>query len=428
MKAIVHSKIELSLAKNQHANLLLACSGGVDSMVLLYLLTQLPYTFEVAHCNFKLRATESDDDEIFVKKITSDYGISFHSKHFMTKQIAENQKISTQMAARDLRYEWFDELKDKFGFTHVLTAHHLDDQLETFLINFTRGSGLKGLTGISSKKILRPLLSFSKDEIVAYAKENKIEWREDRSNDGDDYFRNALRHNVVPRWKEISPNLLEKSEDSLQLLTLAQEALEHQINSFKDKHFTIVENGFTISVHALNSLTPLKYYLHGLFSMYGFTHITDLMSLMTAQSGKYLESTSHRLIRDRDHLLLSSFEVNAKELIYWDLTKNLSYPINLKIQEEGLPSKKTAVLDAKALKFPLCVRKSKSGDYFYPSGMEGKKKVSKYFKDQKFSLLQKEAQWLLCSGNEIVWIIGNRVDRRFAAKTNTQNTLIITCD
>jgi tRNA(Ile)-lysidine synthase len=324
-----------------------------------------------------------------------------------------------------LRYAWFDELKKEQGFTYLLTGHHLDDQLETFMINVGRGSGLKGLRGIPSDKVLRPLLNFSRAEIESYALQNSIEWREDASNAKDDYLRNHLRHNVIPQWKATNENLLQQIAQTFDHLALAQEALTTVIDTFKQKHFKKTGEVVFIPVDSLLELKPHAYYLHAVFEGYGF-HRNDLESLLVAQSGKQLISSSHRLIRDRELLLLSP--LNPEDLdqeFSWTPTQDLNHPIKLSVNNQTSNSSDTAILDPLSLEFPLKLRKFRKGDYFYPVGMDGKKKLSKYFKDQKYSLLDKENQWLLCSKDQIVWVIGQRVDSRFAANPNTNNPLII---
>ncbi|MDB9836450.1 tRNA lysidine(34) synthetase TilS [Flavobacteriaceae bacterium] len=406
--------------------LLLAFSGGLDSRVLLDLLCQLEIDFSVAHCNFDLRADASEADALFCARIAKQHQLPFFIKKFDTKSFAEEQKVSTQMAARELRYTWFDELKEQGGFTHLLTAHHLDDQLETFMINMGRGTGLKGLRGITTDKILRPLLIFSKNEIEQYANEQSIEWHEDASNAQDDYLRNHLRHHAILQWKAAQENLLQQVTQTFDHLSLAQEALSVVVDIFKEKHFVQQEDVISIHLDALMELKPLAYYLHALFETYGFNHVADLESLLVAQSGKQLISSSHRLIRNREELLLSPLKIETQgEEFTWRPTQDLTDPIKLTLIDKPLNSANTAVLDKNTLKYPLLLRKFREGDYFYPIGMKGKKKLSKFFKDQKYSTLDKENQWILCSEEQIVWVVGQRVDTRFAATPETLNPLII---
>ncbi len=425
---IVQNQLKKALKAENKPYLLLACSGGIDSMVLLHLLAKSDYSFGVAHCNFQLRKKESDADATFIAQFCAQQQLPYFEKSFSTKQYAASNGISTQMAARELRYTWFASLKETTGFTHLLTAHHLDDQIETFLINLGRGSGIKGLSGIPDQHILRPLLGVTKAAILAYAKEYNLSWREDASNATEDYLRNKLRHQLVPKWKSIQPEIAQQLEKSMQQLRWAEVALAQQCTEFKAAHFISQDNAIAISIAALRSLIPLEYYLHALFSPYGFNHFKDLEALLAAQSGKQLWSSSHRLLKNRDQILLSPLAENtANSEVEWTPSAALLHPIHLKITDAMVDNQKTARLIREKLKYPLILRKFKEGDYFYPVGMKGKKKLSKFFKDQKYSLLEKEQQWLLLSEGEIVWVIGQRIDARFAATSTTPNPLKITC-
>ena len=431
MLEIVQQQLESYVDNEQPPQFLLACSGGVDSMVLLELLRQLPCKFAVAHCNFQLRGEESDADEDLVKQQCAVRGVSFFSQRFSTKAYAKDHGLSTQMAARALRYNWFDELMQEKGFTHLITAHHLNDQVETFLINLGRASGLKGLSGIPTDRVVRPLLGVQKQHIVTYAQQQHIPWREDASNASDAYLRNQLRHQLLPAWEKIYPNISEQIHQSIERLSWAEEALAVKVVGFKEKYFLFDGEKTTISIASLATLYPLEYYLHALFSPYGFNHLRDLMDLLQAQSGKQLRSNSHRLVRDRDHLMLHPIPKNAREqeeAVYWEATSDLQQPIPLQLVEASSQNKHTAILDASLLKYPLILRKYREGDYFYPVGMQGKKKLSKFFKDLKYSLLEKEQQWLLCSENDIVWVIGQRVDARYAASEHTAQKIHIQCN
>lgn len=428
MLEIVQKKMNVLLEKNPQAIFLLANSGGVDSMVLFDLLLKAKVSFAVAHCNFGLRGEASDGDENFIIAKCRMHNLEVHTRRFDTKNIAASKGISIQMAARMLRYDWFELLKKEGDYSHLLTAHHLDDQLETFMINTGRGSGLKGLRGIRSATIVRPLLSFSKATIVDYAKVNAIDWREDASNASDDYLRNQLRHQVIPQWKAANAHLLQNAAETFDHIALAHDALTVVLEQFKALHFKEKEGVVHISLSAIKALKPLDYYLFALFSPFGFTHLADLHSIVEAQSGKQLISPSHRLVHDRNELLLTPLQEDMQpNEIEWIPTEDLHYPIHLSLSQEAILSPKYALLDTRMLKFPLILRKYQKGDYFYPIGMPGKKKLSKFFKDQKYSLLEKENQWLLCSEAQIVWVIGQRVDARFAASNATVNPLIIKC-
>ena len=338
------------------------------------------------------------------------------------------------MAARQLRYRWFDTLSEQNNYDLILVAHHADDALETFMINAMRGTGLRGLLGIPERrgKILRPMLSFSREEIMQYALENKIQWREDLSNAKTDYLRNALRHQVIPQWKKRDPNFDQQFQETLKYLGEAQDVLEDVISDFKKNNFIPQKQGFKISIDVLKGLSSLNYYLHALFAPYGFGNLADLKQLMHSQSGKQLFSNTHRLVKDRACFLLTPIEASPSEsyLIDSELSA-IEIPLSLSFSQEENFKKgdsKSLMLDKSKLKFPLVLRKWKQSDYFYPNGLKGGKKLSKYFKDEKYSLLEKEAQWLLCSGEDIVWVVGKRADQRFLANADTKDKWLIRYD
>ena len=415
----------------QDRNLLLAFSGGIDSCVLLDLCLKAGLKPALAHCNFQLRGQESHDDAEWARALAVNKKLTFHLQNFETQEHVDRYKVSTLMAARDLRYEWFAKLADQHRYEYILVAHHADDVLETFMIHVARGTGLRGLVGIPERrgKILRPLLPFGRSEILQYAQENAIEWREDSSNAKTDYLRNALRHRVIPLWKKTDPNFEAQFSDTLSHLGWAQKALDAVVEGFKAEHFFPTAAGVIIPVKALEKLLPLEYYLYELFSPFGFKNVSDLKQLMHSQSGKQLFSDQYRLVKNRADFLLTAESNNTNQIfnIVADDTL-IQDPIQLFFSDENTFKKcdsKSVLLDKKKLKFPMTLRKWKQSDYFYPYGMQGKKKLSKYFKDEKYSLLDKEAQWLLCSGEEIVWIIGKRADRRFLAHEKTQKKWLV---
>lgn len=412
--------------------LLLAVSGGIDSMVLVDLFSKLDFEIGVAHCNFQLRGEESDKDEDFVRIQCEKYKLKSFIKSFNTNSYAEENKLSIQQAARELRYNWFNELLASEGFDYLLTAHHLDDSLETFLINFTRGTGIEGLTGIPkvNGKIVRPLLIFSRSVIENYAKENNIEWREDSSNVSDKYFRNKIRHHIVPVLKELNPNLLESFENTIKNLSatnrLAKDALSSKFEDITDTK----NDDIYFDINKLTLLKNYNSYMYEWLKPFGFSDWQSVYELVHSQTGKQIFSENYRLLKDRNQLILSKIEIgNNDEVFLIDEYKNsIIKPINLSICNQSYisePTKSCIFVDKVKLKFPLKLRKWQEGDYFYPSGMQGKKKVSKYFKDEKFSLIDKENTWLLCSDNEVIWIINHRADQRFLANNNTQQILKI---
>lgn len=426
-----HLQINFPFLKEK--KLLLAVSGGIDSMVLVYLFKQLQFDFAVAHCNFQLRGNESNGDEDFVKSICDSLSIPLFVQKFDTKQFAADYKISIQLAARKLRYDWFYELLEKEDCDYILTAHHLDDNLETFLINFSRGTGLDGLTGIPNQndRIIRPLLTFSRADIEKFAKENTIQWREDSSNASDKYLRNKLRHDVIPVLKELNPNLLTSFEKTIENLKQSQSLVE---DATKLVYKMVVEESDTflkINLKELLKLPNYTAYLYQWLKQFEFTSWNDIYDLVYAQSGKQVFSENYILLKDRDYLILSvRFDEQEDEVYYIEKNqKDVKIPLNIsicKVSDVLVTDSNTIFVDEDKLQFPLMIRKWRQGDYFYPFGMKGKKKLSKYFKDEKLSLIDKSSQWILCSDNQIFWIIGKRQDERFKVETNTTKIVQIT--
>lgn len=414
---------------------LIAVSGGIDSVVLAHLCATSQLDFAICHCNFQLRGSESDEDEIFVKNLAKQFDKTCFTTSFETEQYSLDNKVSIQVAARDLRYDWFYSLLYAHRYDYVLTAHNTNDNLETFLINLTRGSGLEGFTGIPpmNNKSVRPMLPFSRDDIMMYAIKKGIEWREDRSNANVKYLRNKVRHKVLPVLKEMNPHLLESFQNTLTYLNESQQMVKDRVDEISKKVLeNPAKNYQTINIKELKKLSNPKAYLYAILKDYGFTEWDDVKNLLDSQSGKQLFSKTHRLVKNRTDLLLSSlqdYQEPAKEYLLQNETSTLTAPLVLTLttteQLKGI-NKEEIVVDKDLLKFPLRVRKWAYGDYFCPVGMKGTKKVSQFFKDRKMSLLQKEQTWLLANAdNEIIWVIGMRQDRRSEISDQTQNKLKI---
>ena len=410
----------------------LAVSGGIDSLVLLELFYQLKYEIAVLHCNFSLRDSESYGDENFVIATCKSKNIPIFVQKFDTKQFASDYKLSIQLAARKLRYDWFYEQLREQNFDYIITAHHLDDSLETFLINLTRGTGIDGLTGIPNQndKIVRPLLPFSREQIEVFAKENDILWREDSSNSSNKYLRNKLRHDLIPILKEVQPNLLSSFENTLENLKQAQSLIYDASRIIYKDVVAEVDNQIKINSKKLLLLPNYQAYLYQWLKPYNFSAWNDIYDLVYAQSGKQIFSENYILLKDRDFLILYRNEnVNdEKEFLLEKNQLEVKIPLNLSICKVADISQMTSnciFVDENKLQFPLTIRKWKEGDYFYPFGMQGKKKLSKFFKDEKFSIIDKSSTWLLCSNNEIVWVINKRLDDRFKVTTETTNILKI---
>lgn len=411
----------------QGKKLLLAVSGGIDSMALTTIFHSLKYDIAIAHCNFNLRGIESDNDENFVQKKGQELAIKTFCIRFNTKTYALKNKISTQIAARNLRYTWFKELCLSNQFDYVLTAHHLDDNLETFIINLTRGSGLEGFTGIPeiNNNIVRPLLKFSREEIDLFAKENQIEWREDLSNASTKYTRNKIRHQIVPILKEINPSILSSFQKTIQNLKGSQDIINNAVRSLKNEAFTITNEYIKIKISVIKRTPNYKPYLFEILKEYGFTEWNDVERLLSNQSGKFVLSKTHRLLKDREFLYVTKISSgdNNEEFQISKSNSSLTSPLHITLKNTTKVIKESLsniFIDEDTITFPLTLRKWLPGDFFYPKGMKGKKKLSKFFKDEKYSLIDKETTWVLTSEEHIIWIIGKRQDQRFTVSSNTK--------
>ena len=416
------------------SKLLLAVSGGVDSVVLAHLCQVAKLDFAIAHCNFNLRGEESDGDEKFVVDLAEFLEVEVYTESFDTLNYAENAKISVQMAARELRYEWFAELSSSVHFDYTLTGHHANDNLETFLINLIRGTGPEGLTGIKNERngIVRPLLEFNRAEILAYARKKNYKWREDSSNASDKYMRNMIRNQIVPVMEELNPQLLDGFANTQEHLRESLDLVEDYISLLYPKLVQKDKYGYAIDIDFLKKVPHQKQILYQLLKSFGFSEWNDVYDLLEAQSGKMVLSDSHRLIKDRTKLLLTEHnEASAHKEYSLGREEDIvmipgmgSFHIS-EVEKMGQTSSNCIYVPEAKLNFPLSLRKWKKGDYFYPFGMNGKKKLSDFFKDEKFSLPEKEHTWILCSGEDIVWIINHRADNRFKVEKSDAKILKI---
>lgn len=430
---------------NSGTPILVACSGGVDSMVLMDVLLKLNYKIAIAHCNFQLRGKESDEDEQFIQQFTSQNNIPFHVIKFDTKAYKQDNDVSTQMAARELRYEWFEKIRKENGYHCIATAHHLDDQLETILLNITKGTGLKGLTGMSAKYgfIIRPFLEISKQEISTYANENKIGFREDSSNASDDYQRNLIRHQIVPQLQKINPSLHKSIIDFIDRMNDYETLSNEQIEVANKKCYSEKNDIVEIKLGFIKSHKAGQTILFHLLKEFGFNsdQVNQLHCswLQPTLSGKQFFSETHRIVIDRKSLFIVPKNIERENYLIFDKIPNQIIFNNYKIQCSLVPineatikpSNRYAFFDVDKIEFPLMIRYYKEGDYFYPFGMSkqktpgkvGKKKLSKYFKDEKFSLLDKENTAILFSGEKLIWLVGHRIDDRFKITAKTKTVL-----
>ncbi|SDE63395.1 tRNA(Ile)-lysidine synthase [Pricia antarctica] len=418
--------IETKFPELLKTRFLLACSGGIDSMVLTDLCAKCGMDFALVHCNFQLRGADSDADEKFVGDAANTLNLKYYVTHFDTINYTKKHKVSMQMAARELRYAWFAEIMRQSGIKLLVTAHHADDNLETFLINLSRGTGIKGLTGIPEKtdSIARPLLPFSREQIAEYAHDEKIEWREDSSNLDIKYLRNNIRHRILPLLKALNPKFSANFRDSQNYLSQTATIADNHIGRVRAAIFEKKGKVIKIPIAELTGLGPLQGYLYGLFNSYGFTEWDDVENLLTAMTGKELRSKTHRLVKNRNFLLLT--KIKSRDSRTYQIQEGqteIEKPVKISITEvAGIEETGPHILYVakNALKYPLTLRKREKGDYFCPFGMEGTKKLSKFFKDEKIDLIAKENQWLLCSEKAIVWVVGKRADERFKVLENTE--------
>jgi len=429
-------------SKNQR--LLLAVSGGLDSVVLCNLCHQSGFDFTIAHCNFHLRGDESERDENFVRALGEKYGRKVLVKHFDTEKYAEGKKISIQVAARDLRYAWFNELVDSSALTdgspinYIVTAHHLDDNIETLLMHFFRGTGIAGLRSmpVSQGKIIRPLLFARKEELRAFATAQQLEWVEDSSNETDKYSRNYFRHQLIPIVQKIYPEVIGNLAANIDRFNDIEVLYMQAIDRHKKKLLTQKGNEMHIPALQLKKSEPLHSICYEIIKDYGFSpsQVHELIDLLDSDSGKYILSATHRIIKNRNWLIVAPTQNESSQIILIEQEeKNVPFPRGdlrldyfLAEHYKLLRADNIAQLDIGQIKFPLLLRKWKQGDYFYPFGMRKKKKLSRFFIDEKLSRTGKEETWVIEANKKIIWVVGMRIDDRFKITPRTKQILRIT--
>ena len=418
---------------------LLAVSGGVDSMTLAHLCYLSGWETGIAHCNFSLRGNESDGDEQFVKQWAQQHDIPFFSIRFDTTHYAAAHGVSTQMAARTLRYEWFEKIRATQHFSGIVTAHHADDNAETLLINLTRSTGLKGLCGMqpASGYIIRPLLFATRRDIAAYAVANHIAFREDASNATTDYARNRIRHNVLPELQKINPSLAESLQQTVCHLSQACRVIEGERAKVIEKCCSFAGDEMRISIAALQATPHSDFWLFEILQPYHFsgTVAREAANALDAQAGKRFYSPTHVLIKDREALIITLLP-EAKQREEFFITKDckaFSAPVAMRFERRRNDTnfvlsreRNVANLAAGKLKFPLTLRLWRDGDAFRPFGMKGMKKVSDFLIDEKVPLHEKAQQYVLLSGDDIVWVVGRRIDERYKVTDDAKEILIIT--
>ena len=427
--------IEEKKLADRHDKILVAVSGGLDSMVLLQMLHTLKFSVAVAHCNFQLRGNDSDQDEKFVKQYCERLDIPFFSKRFDTNNYATEHKLSIQMAARNLRYSWFAQLQNERGFTRLATAHHFNDSIETVLLHWIRGGGIESMKGIAPVRgtLIRPLLFATRDELNQYAADHEINWREDSSNQTDDYQRNFIRHQVIPQLKRINVSLENTLIESIRKIEGELAFFNSSFDAWRDRNSLFDKGFFKLRKSALIETSYGASLLWRCIKEMGFDFpiCEDIIRSIAGQSGRQFYSDSHRLVIDRDFLIVTRKQDAMEELII-DSTPSEASMGSLKMKVESCDEIKPsdlptmAVLDADKIQFPLRWRKWNQGDYFYPLGMNQRKKVSDFLVDNKISMAEKESVTVLESAGEIVWLAGYRIDNRVKLTPETKRAISFT--
>ncbi len=421
--------------------ILLAVSGGVDSTVMAHLFHQAKFRFAIAHCHFGLRAGESDLDAEFVQNLAVKLNVPFFLEKFDTAAIASERGISIQMAARDLRYEWFEKIRIENQFDYVAVAHHLDDQVETFMINLIRGTGIAGLHGIPVKKgsVIRPMMFTFRQNIDDYADQHQIIFRTDRSNNQTKYLRNKIRHEVIPLLVSINPEFTTGLTASINRISEFEQVGNHALSKWCESVQRIDNAEIVIDIQRVLENAPAEPYAWALLSPYGFTEtqVANILKCLGTKSSRRFHSATHTLVKERKKLVISTIGQMVEEksvgIALFPEQKEIFKPIPLSfkrirdIENYIIPATgNIASIDFRKLQFPLTIRRWRHGDVFFPLGMKRKKKLSDFFIDQKLSLNEKENTWLLCSGNDIAWIINRRIDHRFRVTAATSEILRIT--
>lgn len=419
---------------------LLAVSGGLDSVVMMRLFSECGFRFGIAHCNFQLRGSESEEDENFVRNLASGSGVPFFHRAFETEKLAREQGISIQMAARDLRYKWFEEIRQQNHYQYIATAHHLDDQAETILINLIRGTGIAGLHGILPKtgRLVRPLMFATREHIESYAAQNAILFRNDSSNDDVKYRRNRIRHQLLPEIKALNPGFPEKLQGTINRIRETENAAGAHIEQWKRENLSIRPDKVMFSTAMLLETGFPSLLLYSVASPFGFTEsqLQNVLEGLSDTRTKRFFSGSHQLIKNRRSIVISRRvpDPSDKDIFIGDFNDvlEISEPLQIKFRkvvrsdDMGISADPLrASLDLDRIAFPLIIRKWRRGDDFRPLGLNGRKKISDFFADQKFSEEEKNNCWLLCCGSDIIWVIGHRIDHHYRVTADTSRILDI---
>lgn len=421
---------------NNQNNILAAVSGGMDSVLLVHLLKTAGYSFGIAHCNFQLRGAEANADQDFCRLLAAEFQVPFYTTNFDTLAHAEKQKISIQMAARELRYQWFEQIRQQHHYHALALAHHQNDTIETILLNLTRGTGIAGLHGILPKngQWVRPLLFLNRQQITDIVSQNQLQYREDSSNASTKYARNKIRHEVIPKLKELNPNLENTFERNLTHFRELEQLLQQQVQAVKQKLVKQRGNEIHISKAGILQLQPQRLLLGELLKEYGFndTILDDLISVLPKHAGRVFESAAFNLLLNRESLIITPknnlattpvyIEKADQEKQYAGFTLRIAHAF---APYSAAPNNYIAAVDEDLLVYPLTMRSWQEGDYFMPLGMQSRKKLSDFFINQKVPRIQKLRIPILVNGNgDIIWVAGYRLDNRYKLTSQTKKVII----
>ncbi|MBN1952048.1 MAG: tRNA lysidine(34) synthetase TilS [Bacteroidales bacterium] len=422
----------------QDQEVLLTISGGIDSVTMLDLYRQTGIPYAIAHCNFGLRGEESDGDEAFVRQLAAAHQCRLFVQSFDTKAYCGEKNISIQMGARELRYGWFEELAVREGFDLIATAHNRNDVAETMLLNLIRGTGLKGLTGMAplKGKIIRPLLFASREEITGYVQANRLSYREDSSNSDIKYQRNLIRNKIIPEMETINPSVVDTLIQESRIFDSSYKIYHQRIEQLRQALNEPDGQISRFSIAKILSLRLTPTLLFDVLQPYGlsFSDISDILGSLTGEAGKLFYTDGYVILKDRNYLIIEERNKPEHEEMFTITpeSKALERPFRMKILHSRkddtfrLPTDNmTVALDAEKLCFPLKLRHWKEGDYFFPLGMKGRKKLSDFFTDKKINLLQKNRIWILESAEEIVWIVGMQIDDRYKVSPQTKKMITL---
>jgi tRNA(Ile)-lysidine synthase len=416
---------------------LVAVSGGIDSVVMTHLFHSMNLKFSILHCNFHLRGKESDADQTFVESMAARLNVECYVAHFDTNAFAQEHGISIQMAARDLRYNWFERAALQYNGDYIATGHNENDIIETVLLNFSRGTGIRGLMGIRpiNGKLIRPLLFASRERITAYASIHNLRWREDSSNKETKYHRNKIRHTIIPAFESINPAFIQNARSTINRLEQAGKLFDLLLQQIKDNVWIEKADRILIDIRELRKYPSHDLIMFELMRDYGVSHLDgdSFKNLINAESGKQLHTPTHLITKDRDCLIITRRDFHEQEEVILEKeTVSIDYPIYLTItiiedkETFIIPKlKNMASLDADTISFPLKLRTWRSGDRFYPFGLKGSKKISDYLINNKVPLPDKQQIWVLESDGKIIWVVNHRIDDRFKVTEQTSKILLL---